>query len=165
VHFPLVVVLEAEPEPGQAFVNSQTTFASLVPTGGGAGYKLKILQQSIVYSGNVYELQEIYGIEKAAPIPVGMEDDADAAEGRECVICMCEQRDTMVLPCRHMCLCAECAQALRLQTNKCPICRAAVESFLQIKIHGNAEDEQAAVDAAVAALPAATGGGGGEEKD
>ena len=49
------------------------------------------------------------------------QDDAEAAEGRERVICTCEPRDTMVLPCRHMCLCAECAQALRLQTNKCPL--------------------------------------------
>jgi len=147
-HFPLVIVLQAEPDPGQPFVNSQTTFATLVrPAEPGGAWGLKILQQSIVYNGNVYELQEIYGIEKAAPIPAGMEDDAEAAEGRECVICMCEPRDTMVLPCRHMCLCAECAQALRLQTNKCPLCRHAVESFLQIKIHSGE--------------PAGGGGGGG----
>jgi hypothetical protein len=42
---------------------------------------------------------------------------------RECVICMADDRDTLVLPCRHMCLCKSCAEVLRGQSNKCPICR------------------------------------------
>jgi hypothetical protein len=46
------------------------------------------------------------------------------ASGSECVICLCERRDTAVLPCRHMCLCDGCAQQLRFNTNKCPVCRA-----------------------------------------
>jgi hypothetical protein len=45
------------------------------------------------------------------------------ASGSECVICLTEPRDTTVLPCRHMCLCAACAQQLRFNTNKCPVCR------------------------------------------
>ena len=31
------------------------------------------------------------------------------------------------------CLCGECAQTLRLQTNKCPICRQTICSLLQIR--------------------------------
>ncbi len=42
---------------------------------------------------------------------------------RECVVCMSDPKDTAVLPCRHMCLCAQCAEQLRYQSNKCPICR------------------------------------------
>ena len=52
----------------------------------------------------------------------------------QCVICMSEPRDTAVLPCRHMCMCADCAKALREQTNKCPICRRQVESLLKIVV-------------------------------
>lgn len=47
---------------------------------------------------------------------------------------MGNERDTTVLPCRHMCVCSECAQQLRFQTNKCPICRTNIESLLQIKV-------------------------------
>ncbi len=32
------------------------------------------------------------------------------AEDRLCVICLVNERDTTVLPCRHMCMCHECAQ-------------------------------------------------------
>lgn len=55
-------------------------------------------------------------------------------EGSDCVICMSEPRDTTVLPCRHMCMCNECAMAVQTQTNKCPVCRAGMESLLHIKI-------------------------------
>jgi hypothetical protein len=46
---------------------------------------------------------------------------------------MSAPRDTTVLPCRHMCICKACAEALRNQTNKCPICRKSMESLLHIK--------------------------------
>jgi len=61
-------------------------------------------------------------------------ENNDTDIGRECVICMTEPRDTTVLPCRHMCLCSGCADLLRHQSNKCPICRSTVKSMIEIKI-------------------------------
>ncbi|RVW55525.1 putative E3 ubiquitin-protein ligase LUL4 [Vitis vinifera] len=58
----------------------------------------------------------------------------DNDSGKECVICMTEPKDTAVLPCRHMCMCSECAKELRLQSNKCPICRQPIEELIEIKI-------------------------------
>lgn len=86
----------------------------------------------------------------ATGVPVATtEDDVD---GRECVICLSNERDTTVLPCRHMCMCQECASALKTQTNKCPICRMEIESLLHIKIQRKAAAPEAAP---VAAAPAA----------
>jgi hypothetical protein len=56
--------------------------------------------------------------------------------GGECVICLTERRTTAILPCRHTCLCADCAAQLRMQTNKCPICRTPVTSLLTISALG-----------------------------
>ena len=53
--------------------------------------------------------------------------------GSECVICMCESRDTLILPCRHLCLCNGCADNLRYQANNCPICRAKFYALLQVR--------------------------------
>ena len=52
----------------------------------------------------------------------------------ECVICMSEERDTMLLPCRHLCLCSSCAQSLRYQANSCPICRCPFKAALNLRI-------------------------------
>jgi hypothetical protein len=60
---------------------------------------------------------------------------SDTVSQKECVVCMSEAKDTLVLPCRHLCLCGGCAQVLRMQGRtptgapsrqgrpKCPICR------------------------------------------
>ncbi len=42
---------------------------------------------------------------------------------RECVVCLSQRRDTLFLPCRHMCLCLSCAESLCMHSDKCPICR------------------------------------------
>ncbi|RLN21700.1 putative E3 ubiquitin-protein ligase LUL2 isoform X1 [Panicum miliaceum] len=94
-------------------------FARLVKKGN-AEYDARIVQQI---------LWEIYGIGNTAD-----ENNHEDESGKECVICLSEPRDTTVLPCRHMCLCRECAQLLRLQSNKCPICRQPVGGLLEIKV-------------------------------
>jgi E3 ubiquitin-protein ligase MGRN1 len=104
--------------------------------------------------GLTYELQEIYGIDgsvAAAPAKTDGGGDADAAglnpggelelpDGAECIICMSEPRNTTVLPCRHMCLCDECAEALRQSSSTCPICRTRVEGLLQIRVDAKEDD-------------------------
>jgi len=115
------------------WIQAQCTYAKLKKDDDGK-WALQVLKQKIWVDGVSYELQEIYGMEStrtggtAAGTPVG-----EDVEGRECVICMSAPRDTTVLPCRHMCICKACADALRNQTNKCPICREPMESLLHIK--------------------------------
>lgn len=59
------------------------------------------------------------------------------------------------------CMCGECAEVLRFQSNKCPICRHAVEGLLQIKISqrkdATPEDLLAANGAPTTAPETATG--------
>jgi hypothetical protein len=49
------------------------------------------------------------------------------------VVCMSDPRDTLILPCRHLCLCNGCAESLRYQANNCPICRAPFRALLQVR--------------------------------
>lgn len=96
-------------------------------------YVLRALKQKLFVDGLCYLLQEIYGIENKNLNKVVADDDDAEDNGSECVICMCDQRDTLILPCRHLCLCNTCANSLRYQANNCPICRAPFRALLQIR--------------------------------
>ncbi|KAF4529055.1 hypothetical protein B566_EDAN006076, partial [Ephemera danica] len=92
------------------------------------------LKQKLYVDGLSYLLQEIYGIEnKNSETNKGSVDTETEDNGSECVICMCDGRDTLILPCRHLCLCNSCADSLRYQANNCPICRAPFRALLQIR--------------------------------
>jgi len=95
---------------------------------------LKAIKQKLFVDGLCYLLQEIYGIEnKVVDGGYGGEDDDVEDTGAECVVCMSDMRDTLILPCRHLCLCNTCADSLRYQANNCPICRAPFRALLQIR--------------------------------
>lgn len=96
-------------------------------------FKVRVIKQILWIDGIRYELREIYGIGNSA------ESVDDSGSGRECIICLTEPKDTAALPCRHMCMCSECAKALRLQSNKCPICRQHIEELMEIKINNNVD--------------------------
>ncbi|XP_052190216.1 probable E3 ubiquitin-protein ligase LUL4 [Diospyros lotus] len=93
-------------------------------------FDVRVIKQILWIDRVRYELREIYGIANST---AGSFKDEDP--GKECVICMTGPKDTAVLPCRHMCMCTECAKELRLQTNKCPICRQPIEELIEIKIN------------------------------
>ncbi|XP_027107644.1 probable E3 ubiquitin-protein ligase LUL4 [Coffea arabica] len=92
-------------------------------------FQVKVIKQILWIEEIRYELREIFGISNSDEQAI---NDKDL--GKECVICMTDPKDTAVLPCRHMCMCSECAKELRLQTNKCPICRQPIEELLEIKV-------------------------------
>lgn len=95
------------------------------------GYAIKPLKQKQMVDGLCYLLQEIYGIENKNQDVIKDDDVEDS--GSECVICLVEMRDTLILPCRHLCLCNCCADNLRYQASNCPICRSPFRALLQIR--------------------------------
>ncbi|XP_069762875.1 E3 ubiquitin-protein ligase MGRN1-like isoform X2 [Narcine bancroftii] len=80
-----------------------------------------------------YLLQEIYGIENKNNQETKAADDENSDNSNECVVCLSDLRDTLILPCRHLCLCSTCADTLRYQANNCPICRLPFRALLQIR--------------------------------
>jgi len=94
-----------------------TTFGVIERSADG-GFLLKAFKQKLFVDGLSYLLQEIYGLEnKSADVHPNLFDDDDGDDdcGADCVVCMCDIRDTIILPCRHLCLCFACAESLRYQ--------------------------------------------------
>ena len=50
------------------------------------------------------------------------------AEDREheCIVCLTNPKSTTLLPCRHLCVCAECFPHI----DKCPVCRAEFDGYV-----------------------------------
>ena len=66
----------------------------------------------------------------SAPPTSGLVD----VSGPDCVICLNNPIDTIILPCRHLCLCSDCSLLLRQQdSNRCPVCRANIERLIRVK--------------------------------
>jgi len=138
--YPLIIVAEIDvselPETlsNEHIISKQTTLATLCKNGDGV-WEVKALQQKVLYQGFTYVVYDIYGIEQSL-----------STTAEECVICLTEMRDTVVIPCRHMCVCHQCAQVLRFQSYKCPICRGAVRSMLKIKVSKNGDKKTSSED-------------------
>ncbi|KHJ75646.1 zinc finger, C3HC4 type [Oesophagostomum dentatum] len=71
----------------------------------------------------------MFGIENKETSADGSTDDG----GLECIICMSDIRDTVILPCRHLCICNNCADTLRYKLNNCPICRSPFRALIQLR--------------------------------
>ncbi|KAL4240040.1 hypothetical protein ACF0H5_000835 [Mactra antiquata] len=130
---PMVILCTAEDDDGSQ--HAHMTFAVIERSSLDGCYVIKPLKQKQFVHGLCYLLQEIYGIEnKTEKIKDDDGDDDDLEDsGAECVICMSDMRDTLILPCRHLCLCSTCAESLRYQASSCPICRSPFRALLQIR--------------------------------
>ncbi|XP_065098568.1 probable E3 ubiquitin-protein ligase MGRN1 isoform X1 [Paramisgurnus dabryanus] len=96
-------------------------------------FSVKPLKQKQIVDRVSYLLQEIYGIENRNNQETKSTEDENSDNSSECVVCLSDMRDTLILPCRHLCLCNTCADTLRYQANNCPICRLPFRALLQIR--------------------------------
>ncbi|EGR33653.1 ring zinc finger protein, putative [Ichthyophthirius multifiliis] len=81
---------------------------------------IEVIRQKIEINNKAYIMNEIFGI-----------GDQVEIEKEQCSICLSSNINTVILPCRHMCLCYDCCKDLKAKTNKCPICRGT--QILQIQ--------------------------------
>ncbi|XP_031303547.1 E3 ubiquitin-protein ligase MGRN1 isoform X1 [Camelus dromedarius] len=96
-------------------------------------FSVKPLKQKQIVDRVSYLLQEIYGIENKNNQETKPSDEENGDNSSECVVCLSDLRDTLILPCRHLCLCNSCADTLRYQASSCPICRLPFRALLQIR--------------------------------
>ena len=50
----------------------------------------------------------------------------------ECAVCMDKQRDSVLCPCHHMCVCVSCANTLKESCGQCPICRQQITEIIHV---------------------------------
>lgn len=55
-------------------------------------------------------------------------------EDHLCVVCQDNERCTIILPCRHVCLCYECCATIKRTHGRCPMCRHIVRRTMRVFI-------------------------------
>jgi len=50
----------------------------------------------------------------------------------DCIVCMDSKSNTVLLPCGHLGVCIECANALKTSTQTCPVCRQKIVSVQRV---------------------------------
>ena len=59
--------------------------------------------------------------------------ETDIANTNECCVCLEKTRNTVLVPCHHMCLCESCAEDIMKNLKaSCPLCRAEVQKTIKI---------------------------------
>jgi len=87
----------------------------------GEGLMAKVIKQTMESVGEVYSLESVYG------------DTEVEHTHADCVICLEAKKNTMILPCRHLCLCHNCALHVNIGMNKCPICRYSISAISNLR--------------------------------
>uniref|UniRef100_A0A4W3I476 E3 ubiquitin-protein ligase n=1 Tax=Callorhinchus milii TaxID=7868 RepID=A0A4W3I476_CALMI len=124
--FPLVIQAVVDEVDGEYYCFAEYNHVD-------GSFSVKPLKQKQIVDRVSYLLQEIYGIENKNNQETKPSDDENSDNSNECVVCLSDLRDTLILPCRHLCLCSTCADTLRYQANNCPICRLPFRALLQIR--------------------------------
>lgn len=130
LYFPVVIEIRTTDSSNRFSEQIQTTMCSIERSVDQTSTDLiKPLKQKLIVNGVAYLVQEIFGLENKEQDQHQLLDESVG----ECIICMANSRDTVILPCRHLCICNGCAETLRYKLNNCPICRSPFKALLKLR--------------------------------
>ncbi|EEA05215.1 zinc finger, C3HC4 type domain-containing protein [Cryptosporidium muris RN66] len=120
---------------------SQFTFCRINITNNNQKDKLniiRVIRQCVKYNGKVFELQDLYGLNITnSSINEQNKSNDKYSQDDLCVICLTNPKQTILLPCRHACLCIECTSNLLARKISCPVCRQCVSGLVNIENNTN----------------------------
>ena len=159
--------------------NAQMTFLKLMQSASGS-ITARVARQSAKIGEMTLTLHEIYGVGESDAVPFQEETEGDRAvagatpevdalnlgtssDSKElpptlhlCVICLSEARTSLMLPCRHLALCADCANQVMESGSRyggsgargwnCVICRRPFHSIVDIRREKRVADQSGRMD-------------------
>lgn len=83
----------------------------------------KLARQNLDRLENILEERETRRAERGG-------EGGSVPESLQCVVCLGEEREVILLECGHVCVCAACAQQLLTANQQCPVCRAVITRIM-----------------------------------
>jgi len=124
--FHIVIDIQARPSDDKPAVTRILSYGKLVHSSG--KWNVTITAQKSICGGCVSTMEGLFGGFGMLP---GASGD-NLGEGTDCVICLSNPRDTVILPCRHVCICNTCANVKSSTWSfQCPVCRSRVHKMVK----------------------------------
>lgn len=96
----------------------------------------RVTRQVCIVNGVPFEIKTIFGLEEHVEHgSEHVEGGEDEDEDKECLICLSEPKDTLLMPCSHMCVCEDCGKQLVKGKHTCPVCRGNISALIPMKKH------------------------------
>lgn len=108
------------------------TYCTFQKDGAGLINGVHVVKQVILINGLPFEMKSIYGMTSDEGAEEG-EEAIDENPEKECLICLTEDKDTLIMPCAHLCVCENCGKELVKAKHTCPICRGNISSLIPMK--------------------------------
>ena len=110
------------------------TYVVFYKDGNGKINGAHVTKQVVLIKGIPFEIKSIYGLKDDAD---GVQEGEQAIEDddpeKECLICLSVNKDTVIMPCAHLCVCSDCGKELVKAKQTCPICRGNIQSLIPMK--------------------------------
>jgi len=89
---------------------------------------VRVEKQMILINNIPFLIKQIFGQEDSSS--KGKTAVGEVEKVEDCVICLDEKCNTIIMPCGHLTVCKGCAKSLHQKKQPCPICRGAIESLI-----------------------------------
>ena len=76
-------------------------------------FKPLLLNKGVIINKKYIMVKHVYGLNNS---------DKDSIDSK-CIVCFDNDKNTIINPCNHMCLCEECSKDYIKNSTICPICR------------------------------------------
>lgn len=97
---------------------------------------VRVLKQIVLINGLPFEIKTIYGMTEEHDAQEGeVKVDVHDTESKECLVCLDVEKDTVIMPCGHLCICQTCGKDLIKSKYTCPVCRGHIQSLIPMKKH------------------------------
>lgn len=74
---------------------------------------MRALKQVVLINGMPFEIKTIYGLEEEHDAADGeVKVDIKESETNECLVCLDTEKNTVIMPCAHLCICHDCGKDL-----------------------------------------------------
>jgi len=130
-YFPMIISVNYTDQGSQY---AMMTYCTFTKDGDQNINGVQVVKQVALINGLPFELKSIYGMTNEDGAEEGQQIIDDNPEA-ECLICLSDPKDTLIMPCCHFCVCESCGKELVKAKQTCPICRGNISSLIPMKKH------------------------------